>query len=199
MKVDLNPANVETVDSQTLLCISQFHPPPPQATAGHLPCHSRGWVRHFQVLYCPGAGHLPTPQQFPSFWHARGFLSEYNHTDTLLAESLRSFLDKSGKRKQLFPTYLGRSKETLLAGYYTEGFTEKKADWLTKDRNKLKRVVKVCFRFYAGVWSLLIKPELHSEIGAIDVNQRLWGIESNFCSYYLKNIFFHIYKTIHNI
>ena len=32
-----------------------------------------------------------------------------------------------------------------------------------KDRNKLKRVVKVCSRFYAWVSSLLIKPELHSE------------------------------------
>ena len=38
-------------------------------------------------------------------------------SNTLLAESLRSFLDESGKRKErfLFPTYLGRSKETLLA------------------------------------------------------------------------------------
>ena len=57
-----------------------------------------------------------------------------------------------------------------------------------KDRNKLKRVVKACSRFYACISSLLIKPELHSEIGAIDVNQRFWGIESNFCWYYSKNI-----------
>ena len=49
-----------------------------------------------------------------------------------------------------------------------------------KDRNKLKRVVKACSRFYACVSSLLIKPELHSEIGAIDVNQRFLVIESNF-------------------
>ena len=68
-----------------------------------------------------------------------------------------------------------------------------------KDRNKLKRVVKACSRFYAGVSSLHIKPELHSEIGAIDVNQRFLVIESNFCSYYLKNKSFHIYETIHNI
>ena len=60
-----------------------------------------------------------------------------------------------------------------------------------KDRNKLKRVVKACSRFYACV-SLLIKPELHSEIGAIDVNQRFLVIESNFCSYYLKNILSHL-------
>ena len=52
-----------------------------------------------------------------------------------------------------------------------------------KDRNKLQRVVKACSRFYLYVCisSLLIKPELHSEIGAIDVNQRFLVIESNFC------------------
>ena len=57
-----------------------------------------------------------------------------------------------------------------------------------KNRNKLKRVVKACSRFYALISSLLIKPKLRSEIGAIDVNQRFLVIESNFCSYYLKNI-----------
>ena len=59
-----------------------------------------------------------------------------------------------------------------------------------KNRNKLQRVVKACSRFYLDVCisSLLIKPELHSEIGAIDVNQRFLVIESNFCWYYLKNI-----------
>ena len=51
-----------------------------------------------------------------------------------------------------------------------------------KDRNKLKRVVKVCSRLYAWVSSLLIKPELHiAKTGAIDVNQRVLVIESNFC------------------
>ena len=46
-----------------------------------------------------------------------------------------------------------------------------------KNRNKLQRVVKACSRFYLDVCisSLLIKPELHSEIGAIDVNQRFFG------------------------
>ena len=57
-----------------------------------------------------------------------------------------------------------------------------------KDRNKLKRVVKACSRFYARVSSLHIKPE----IGAIDVSQRFLVIESNFCSYYLKNILSHL-------
>ena len=35
-----------------------------------------------------------------------------------------------------------------------------------------QRVIKACSRFYAWISSLLIKPKLHSEIGAIDVNQR---------------------------
>ena len=50
-----------------------------------------------------------------------------------------------------------------------------------KDRNKLKRVVKACSRFYACISSLLIKPKLRSEIGAINVNQCFLVIESNFC------------------
>ena len=65
----------------------------------------------------------------------------------------------------------------------------KKADWLIcQGHEKLKRFVKACSWFYACISSLLIKPELHSEIGAIDVNQRFLVIESNFCWYYLKNI-----------
>ena len=52
-----------------------------------------------------------------------------------------------------------------------------------KDRNKLQRVVKACSRFnmYVCISSLLFEPELHSEIGAIDVNQRFLVIGSNFC------------------
>ena len=50
-----------------------------------------------------------------------------------------------------------------------------------KDRNKLKRVVKARSWFYACISSLLIKPKLHSEIGAIDVNRRFLVIKSNFC------------------
>ena len=53
-----------------------------------------------------------------------------------------------------------------------------------KDRNKLKRVVRACSRFYACISSLLIKPKLHSETGAIDVNQRY----QYQYQYYLKNI-----------
>ena len=46
--------------------------PPPRATAGY-------W--HLQMLHCPGAEHLPTPGPIPSFWHTRGFRSEYNYKE----------------------------------------------------------------------------------------------------------------------
>ena len=109
--------------------------------------------------------------------------------------------------RALFPGFGGQGKAPwgrgwfwlargLLSEYnYTDDFTGKKADWLIyqfKDRNKLKKVVKACSRFYACVSLLLIKPELHSEIGAIHVNQHFLVIVSNFCSYYLKNILSHL-------
>ena len=48
-----------------------------------------------------------------------------------------------------------------------------------KDRNKLKRVVKVCSRFYACTSSLLLKPELHSE-------NRSYRCESTCFGYWIK-------------
>ena len=51
-----------------------------------------------------------------------------------------------------------------------------------KDRNKLKRVVKACSRFYEYISSLLFQPRITwRKTGAIDVNQRVLVIESNFC------------------
>ena len=50
--------------------------PTPRATAGYLPALPVPGVGPLQILRCPGAGHLP----IPNFWHARGFLSEYNYT-----------------------------------------------------------------------------------------------------------------------
>ena len=84
---------------------------------------------HLQILRCPEAGHLPTPGTTSSFWHACGFLSEYNYTEVFY-----------WKNKQI-----GSS---------------------VKDGKKLKRFIKACSRFYACISSLLIKPELHSEIGS---------------------------------
>ena len=54
-------------------------PPPHWAIAGALPALSVLGVGHLQILLCLGAGHLPTPGLFPSFWHACGFLSEYKY------------------------------------------------------------------------------------------------------------------------
>ena len=48
-----------------------------------------------------------------------------------------------------------------------------------KDRKKLKRVVKACSWFYARISSLLINPELQSEIGS-------YRSESTFFGYWIK-------------
>ena len=51
-----------------------------------------------------------------------------------------------------------------------------------KDRNKLKRVVKACSRFYACISSLLIKQEfIHSENLSCRCESTSMVIESNFC------------------
>ena len=57
---------------------------------------------------------------------------------------------------------------------YTEDFTgnDKHIVSSVKERKKLKRDVKACSRFYACIFSLLIKPESHGEIASYhDVNQ----------------------------
>ena len=62
-------------------------PPHPELLRGHcLPCQSWG-LGHLQILLCPGARHLPTPGLFPSFWHARGFLSEYKYTENFAGKT----------------------------------------------------------------------------------------------------------------
>ena len=129
------------------LCISQLQlrPAPPRTIAGHL-----------QILRCPGTGHLPTPGPFPRFWHARGFLSEYD---------------------------------------YTEGFTGKKQIGSSiKDRNKLKRVVKACSRFYACISSLLIKPELHSETRELSTCINIFWLVNQISVDIIWRTSFHIYN-----
>ena len=65
-KTRFAPRRVCTVSVYASVNSSCAQLSPPGATAGHL-----------QILRCQGAGHLPTP----SFWHARGFLLEYNYTE----------------------------------------------------------------------------------------------------------------------
>ena len=124
-------------------------PPPPRATAGHLP-----------ALSVPGVGICKFSARGPGIRQPRGHSRGFD-THAVSYQNITT-------------------QKVLLE--------KKKIGSSIKDRNKLKRVVKACSRFYACISSLLIKPELHSEIGAIDVNQRFLVIESNFCRYYLKNI-----------
>ena len=54
---------------------------------------------------------------------------------------------------------------------YTEDFTGKTSTLahLSRTGKKLKRFVKACSRFYACIFSLLIKPELHGETWELSV------------------------------
>ena len=75
----------------------------------------------------------------------------------------------------------------------------KKADWLIcQGQEKLKRFVKACSRFYACISSLLIKPELHSEIGSYRRESKSFGLLNQISLDVISRTSFHIYKTIHN-
>ena len=68
-----------------------------------------------------------------------------------------------------FPSFL--QERGFLSGYnYTEGFPGKKRKQIgssVEDRNKLKRVIKACSRFYARISLLLIKVARYSFSGPI--------------------------------
>ena len=66
---------------------SPFPPPP-----GYCRAFARlviPGVEHLQILCCPVGGDLPTPGPFLIFWHARGFLSEYNYTEDFTGKESR--------------------------------------------------------------------------------------------------------------
>ena len=84
--------------------VFQLHSaPPPRATAGHLLALSVPGVGHLQILCCSGAGHLPTPRPAPSFWHTRGFLSEYSYTEDFTEKNkqIGSFVKDGKKLKRI--------------------------------------------------------------------------------------------------
>ena len=54
-------------------------------------------------------------------------------------------------------------QNNLSRGFY---WKKKESDSSVRDGKKLKRFVKAFSRFYACISSLLIKPELHSEVGS---------------------------------
>ena len=67
------------------------------------------------------------------------------------------------------PSFRHARARGLLSKYnFTEDLLEKQADWLIfQEREKIEELCKgIFFRFYACISSLLIKPELHSEIGS---------------------------------
>ena len=117
---------------------------------------------HLPVLSVLGVGHLQIwNARGPGIWQPRG------HSQAFDTHAV-SYQNITTQRVLLEKKQIGSS---------------------VKDRTKLKKVVKACSRFYTCISSLLIKPKLHSEIGAIDVNRRFLVIEWNFCwYYYLKNI-----------
>ena len=87
-------------------CISQIQlrPAPPGLLRGICPpCQSQG-LGHLQILWCPGAGHFPAPGPFPSFWHARGFLSECSYTADY-------FTGKESRLAHLSRTAWGKAEE----------------------------------------------------------------------------------------
>ena len=72
--------------------MDQSIPAAPSAPPGYCEAFARlsvPGVGHLQILCCSGAGHLPTPRPFPSFWHARSFLSEYNYTEDFTGKENR--------------------------------------------------------------------------------------------------------------
>ena len=84
---------------------------------------------------------------------------------------------------------------------YTEDFTGKtsRLGHFSRTGKKMKRFVKACSRFYACISSLLIKPELHSEIGSYqrETTFLFWLLNQTSVNIILTTSF-RIYKTTHN-
>ena len=121
----------------------------------------------------PAAPRLPPPRP-------RVYCGVFAHLFSPRGGALANFA-LPGSRA-LAPWGYSRDFDTHAVSYQNittqRSLLEKKADLLICQG---QGVVKACSRFYACISSLLIKPELHSKIGAIDVNQRFLVIESNFC------------------
>ena len=63
---------------------------------------------------------------------------------------------------------------------------------------KQAHLSRTCFRFYACISSLLIKPELDSEIGSYRRESKSFGLLNQISLDVISRTSFHIYKTIHN-
>ena len=113
-------------------------------------------VRQFQPRPAP-----PPPPPPPRL--LRGIFPPYSPGGGVLA----NFALPGGRN---LPTTRPPPRFLAHRGFYWEN---KQIGSSVKEGKELSRIVKACFRFYACIPSLRIKPELHSEIGieAIDVNQ----------------------------
>ena len=173
--------------------------------------HTLNWFPRFPLLVCPAgraklecntADRVSLPPPPP--WAIVGRLLTLSvpgegHLQILLCPGARH-LPTPG----LFPSFW--HAHGFFSEYnYTEDFTgnDKHIGSSVKERKKLKRVVKACSRFYACIFSLLIKPESDGEIASYhDVNQcSLVKPKLNRISVdIIWRTSFHIYKTIrHNI
>ena len=83
---------------------------------------------------------------------------------------------------------------------FTEDFTGKtsRLAHLSRTEKKLKRVGNVCSRFYACISSLLIKPELHSEMGIYWQESTFFWLLNQISVDIIWRTSFRIYKTIPN-
>ena len=103
-------------------------PPPPPGYCGAFAHLFRPGDLVFVNFALPGAGHLPTPGLFPSLWHARGFLSEYNNTEDITGKKKQigsSVNDRrfskamlSNLRMHLFIAYISRQNKIAKLGSY---------------------------------------------------------------------------------
>ena len=141
-----------------------------------------------------GGQAFANPGPFLSFWHTHSFLSGNNYTEDFTGKESRlaqigscqsrgwgicKFCAARGPgicqprgHSWAFDThavsYQKITTQRILLG--------KKADWLIcQGQEKLKRFVKACSWFYACISSLLIEPELHSEIGSYRRESTLFG------------------------
>ena len=83
---------------QSIPVMPSILPPPPWLLRGGCPpCQSRGWgIANFALPWGRGIC-------LPSFWHACGFLSEYNYTEDFTAKTSRLVhLSRTGNCKGMF-------------------------------------------------------------------------------------------------
>ena len=123
-------------------------PPPPRATAGHFRTLSVPGVGHLQILRCSGAGHLPTPGPTSSFWHSRGFLSEYNYTEDFTGKTTRlAHLSKTGKIEEVCKSMLSILCMPFFIALLSQNYIAKSGA-IDVNQRFLGFIIELNFRWY---------------------------------------------------